>query len=122
MSKVPATRIFLSYSWDSEVHKDRVLALTQRLRDGGLDAWIDRFTPFPAQGWPRWMQDEITCARFVLCVVTKAYADRFLGHSAASAPEALWHARWHRLGLPANRGQNKGFPHSRSRRLIGNWF
>ncbi len=74
-------RIFLSYSWDDERHKERVLALAQRLRNDGLPAWLDRFTPFPAEGWPRWMQEEIARAQFVLCVVTKAYAERFQGHS-----------------------------------------
>lgn len=78
-------RIFVSYSWDDEKHKERVLVLAQRLRDDGIDAWIDRFTPFPAEGWSRWMREEIAHAQFVLCVVTKTYADRFLGRSGLGA-------------------------------------
>ncbi len=80
MSQADATRVFISYSWDDEQHKERVLSLAQRLRDDGIDAWIDRFTPFPVQGWDRWMLDEIQAARFVLCVATKTYDERFLGH------------------------------------------
>lgn len=75
-------RVFISYSWDDAEHKARVLDLAHRLRSDGIDAWIDRFTPFPLQGWERWMQDEIEDARFVLCVVTEKYAQRFRGHVA----------------------------------------
>src|SRR3954470_14996308 len=41
-------RVFISYSWDSEEHKQKVLNLAQRLRSEGVDAHIDRFTTFPA--------------------------------------------------------------------------
>ena len=66
-------RVFISYSWEDDLHKDRVLALAQELRKDGIDAWIDRFTPFPALGWDRWMEQEITAASFVLCVVTGTF-------------------------------------------------
>jgi hypothetical protein len=32
--------VFLSYSHDSQEHKDRVLALCDRLRADGIDAWL----------------------------------------------------------------------------------
>src|SRR5450759_1044042 len=60
-----AVRVFLRYSWDSDAHKQRVLAVAQRLRNDGVDAWLDRFTTFPAEGWPRWMENEIARAQFV---------------------------------------------------------
>lgn len=72
-------RVFLSYSWDSDPHKERVLQLAQRLRKDGVDARIDRFTSFPPEGWPRWMENEIEKAAFVLAVVTEKYAERFSG-------------------------------------------
>ena len=75
----PTIRVFLSYSWDDDAHKQRVLELAQRLRADGLDAWLDRFTPFPAQGWARWMSEEIAQARFVIVVATEKYAQRFSG-------------------------------------------
>src|SRR5436309_14328463 len=82
MSQVEPTRVFISYSWDDDQHKDRVLALAQQLRQDGIDAWVDQFTPFAAQGWDVWMLDEIARAGVVLCVITKNYAARFLGHTA----------------------------------------
>ncbi|HEX3527636.1 MAG TPA: hypothetical protein VH988_11240 [Thermoanaerobaculia bacterium] len=33
-------QVFLSYSHDSPEHKDRVLALCNRLRRDGIDAWL----------------------------------------------------------------------------------
>lgn len=66
-------RVFISYSQDSDAHKQRVLALTQALRGDGIDAIIDQFVDHPAQGWPRWMVDELAAAQFVLLVVSDGY-------------------------------------------------
>lgn len=76
-------RVFLSYSWDSPEHKQRVLELAQRLRADGVDARMDRFTTFPEEGWPRWMENEIEHAAFVVVVATPKYAERFAGHAPA---------------------------------------
>ncbi len=74
-------RVFISYSHDSEDHKKWVLGLAQRLRQDGLDAWLDRFVKGqPAQGWDRWMLDELDAAAFVLVVCTPTYYRRFRGH------------------------------------------
>ena len=69
--------VFLSYSWDSDEHKQRVLELGQRLRGDGLAAQIDRFTQAPEKGWPQWMSDQIEAAKFVIVVFTETYARRF---------------------------------------------
>jgi hypothetical protein len=45
--------VLISDSHDSEPHRERVLELAQRLRGGGVDAWIDQFEPAPVQGWLR---------------------------------------------------------------------
>ncbi|MCA9692362.1 MAG: toll/interleukin-1 receptor domain-containing protein [Myxococcales bacterium] len=48
-----APRVFISYSHDSEPHREAVLQLAQRLRGDGIDVRLDRFEAAPAQGWPR---------------------------------------------------------------------
>lgn len=54
MHKPP--RVFISYSHDSEAHRDLVLGLADRLRAEGVESWIDQYVPsFPVQGWLRWM-------------------------------------------------------------------
>src|SRR5215467_13150470 len=75
-------RVFISYSWDSESHKQRVLEFAQRLRNDGVDAWMDRFDPFPHEGWPQWMLGEIKRAHFVIVIATPMYALRFAGQTS----------------------------------------
>lgn len=72
-------RVFLCYSHDSPGHRERVLLLADRLRQEGIDAWLDRYETHPAQGWPRWIQDEIERARFVVLVCTPTFRRRFEG-------------------------------------------
>ena len=72
-------KVFISYSHDSEIHKNRVLDLANRLREDGVDAVIDQHIEAPTQGWPRWMEKQIRDADFVLAVGSRLYHDRFLG-------------------------------------------
>ncbi|MGB1010606.1 MAG: SEFIR domain-containing protein, partial [Thiolinea sp.] len=73
-------RVFISYSHDSDEHRDFVLNLANHLRAEGVESWIDQYVPgFPAQGWQRWMEHEIEQADFVLLVCTPLYHQRFMG-------------------------------------------
>jgi class 3 adenylate cyclase len=86
-----APRVFISYSHDSLEHAERVLALSERLRAEGVDAEIDQYEEAPAEGWPRWMQNQIEHADLVLVVCTAIYAQRFLGRSPSGSGLG---ARW----------------------------
>lgn len=79
MHKPP--RVFISYSHDSEAHRDLVLGLANRLRNDGVESWIDQYVPggSPMQGWLQWMKTEIEQADFVLLVCTPQYLQRFNG-------------------------------------------
>jgi len=84
-------RVFISYSHDSAGHKVRVLELANRLREEGIDARLDRYVAFPAEGWPRWMRTEIEQADAVLIVCTTTYRERFDGTDATEkGPGARW--------------------------------
>jgi formylglycine-generating enzyme required for sulfatase activity len=74
-----APKVFISYSHDSESHMDRVLDLAKRLRDDGIDAELDQYEMFPDERWPRWCNDRIQEADFVLLVCTEAYHRRVSG-------------------------------------------
>ncbi len=76
-------RVFISYSHDSEDHREAVLQLAQQLRGWGVDVHLDRFVTAPEAGWPRWMMTEVDAADFVLLVCTPTYRRRFEGHEAA---------------------------------------
>jgi hypothetical protein len=72
-------KAFISYSHDSDQHKARVLEFAQRLRGDGVDCWIDQFEDSPPQGFPRWMQQQISQADYVLLVCSPTYRKRFDG-------------------------------------------
>ncbi len=84
-------RVFISYSHDSPEHQHRVLMLAQRLRHDGVDAILDLYLETPAEGWPRWMVNQIKEADRVLLVCTPTYAERFEG---AAAPPGGKGAKW----------------------------
>lgn len=73
------TRVFISYSHDTEEHRERVRALAVQLRSEGIDVRTDRDEPAPPQGWPRWMDEQLDAAEFVLVVCTPTYRRRVEG-------------------------------------------
>jgi len=75
-SKPP--KVLISYSHDSTEHRDRVLGLSKRLREEGVDCTIDQYL-VPPEGWPRWMEKQIRESDFVLMVCTETYYRRVLG-------------------------------------------
>lgn len=76
-------RVFISYSHDSYDHRRRVLALSERLREDGIDADLDQYVKgTPREKWPRWMLSRLDWVDFVLLVCTPAYYRRFRGHEA----------------------------------------
>jgi len=76
-------KVFMSYSHDSPYHKERVLQLSDRLREEGMDCELDRYQASPPEGWPRWMKQQIAKADFVLVVCTAVYHRRFEGEEGA---------------------------------------
>ncbi|WP_293390115.1 TIR and AAA domain-containing protein [Nevskia sp.] len=74
-------KVFISYSHDSDLHKETVLQLSERLRSEGVETILDLYVEgSPEQGWPRWMLDQLDNADFVLVVCTQTYYRRFRGH------------------------------------------
>jgi hypothetical protein len=72
-------KVFISYSHDSEEHRDLVLSFTDRLRKDGVDCIIDQYEPSPPEGWSRWAINQIEKAKFVLVVCTNRYSQLFTG-------------------------------------------
>ena len=71
--------VFISYSYDSPAHVQRVLDLSNRLRSEGVDCVLDQYEESPAEGWPRWMDRKIRDAKYVLIVCTETYLKRVMG-------------------------------------------
>ena len=78
MSKIIA---FISYSHDSDEHKNHVLGLSERLRQDGIETRLDQYVNgTPAEGWPRWILNQLDASQFVIIICTETYYRRFRGH------------------------------------------
>jgi SEFIR domain len=76
-----SNKVFISYSHDSEAHREQVLGLSERLRSDGIETLLDQYVNgAPTQGWPRWMLDQLDAADWVLVVCSESYYRRFRGH------------------------------------------
>jgi tetratricopeptide (TPR) repeat protein len=76
----PMPKVFISYSHDSDAHREFVRGISDRLRSEGLDCLIDLYVNgFPPEGWQRWMENQIESADFVLLVCTETYLRRYRG-------------------------------------------
>ncbi len=86
-----ATKVFISYSRDSDEEAGRVLALANRLRADGIDCMIDQYQSAPEEGWPVWLQGRLHEADFILLVCSPCYRQRLDGQPRDSRGiEELW--------------------------------
>ena len=72
-------KVFISYSHQDEAYEQRVLAFANKLRSEGIDASIDLYEEAPKEGWPRWMENQIKWADYVIVVASKSYFDKCYG-------------------------------------------
>ena len=82
-------KVFISYSWDSEEHKNSVLDLADNLRTHGIDCNIDRFEVSLTEGWQSWMRNQIKQSDFVLTVCTEQYKKSFQGKTDLDQGEGI---------------------------------
>lgn len=69
-------KVFISYSHQNEQYEKKILEFANHLRSEGIDANIDLYEEAPAEGWPRWMENQIKYSDFVLVVSSKSYYDK----------------------------------------------
>lgn len=89
--------VFISYSHDSDEHRERVLGLSERLRADGIETILDRYVEkgSPPEGWPRWMLNGLDKATHVLCVCTETYYRRFRGQEVPGKGKGVdWEGAW----------------------------
>jgi len=68
---------FISYSWDSERHKQWVLALANRLQEqGGVKIILDRWHLIPGKDKNLFMEKSIADSDFVILICSRGYAGR----------------------------------------------
>lgn len=72
--------VFISYSQDSLFFADQVLSFANKLRSEGIDAILDQYEEAPSEGWPRWMENSINRADYVIVIGSKGYYDKIYGN------------------------------------------
>ncbi|SEO46942.1 toll/interleukin-1 receptor domain-containing protein [Aquisalimonas asiatica] len=76
LERRPPTKVFVSYSWDSEEHKAWVRWVSERLVFNGLQVLLDQWDMHPGVSFTQFMEQSIANADFVLCVFTPSYAEK----------------------------------------------
>jgi len=69
-------RAFISYSWDSDEHREWVKRLAIRLRGDGVDAVLDRWHTVPGDQLPAFMESAVRNSEYVLAICTPAYKEK----------------------------------------------
>ncbi|MBN1653538.1 MAG: toll/interleukin-1 receptor domain-containing protein [Deltaproteobacteria bacterium] len=65
--------VFISYSHDSISHCEKVLSLSNWLRENGIDCIIDQYDDAPKEGWTVWMENQLARSEYILIVCTEHY-------------------------------------------------
>ncbi|HTF05558.1 MAG TPA: tetratricopeptide repeat protein, partial [Bacteroidia bacterium] len=65
--------VFISYSWDTEEHKQWVLNLADRMSANGIDVILDSYYLRPGKNVPHFVEDSIAKAHKVIIIFTPNY-------------------------------------------------
>lgn len=101
-------KVFISYAWDTVEDSNKALNLANYLRTKhGINANIDQYEESPAEGWPRWMENQITNSDYVLIIANKAYWDKLYQKSIGKG--VTWETGIIYQHLYEAQGNNKRF-------------
>lgn len=70
------TKVFISYSWDSDEHKEKVWRLWENLRGLGLEVVLYQESDPTPLTWFRWCEAQVKESDYVLMIMTDTYARR----------------------------------------------
>lgn len=69
-------KVFISYSWDSDEHKDWVKALADRLIADGVDTILDQYDCPPGTNFPYFMEQSVEQSTKTLLILTENYKEK----------------------------------------------
>ena len=67
-------RVFVSYSWDDQAHKDWVRQFAEHLQRNGLETQLDQWFMRAGKSAALFMEQGLREADFILCILTPEYA------------------------------------------------
>lgn len=71
-----APKVFVSYSWDDEQHKEWVKQFAAALRRNGIETILDQWHAVPGDQLPAFMEQSIRESDFVLYICTPRYKEK----------------------------------------------
>lgn len=69
-------KVFISYSWEDEDHKNWVRHLTDSLLKNGIDATLDQYDLTLGDRLPQFMEQAVADADYVLIICTPTYKEK----------------------------------------------
>lgn len=72
-TNTPNPIVFISYSWDNDMHKEWVLNLADRLCSDGIDVILDRYYLKPGKNLPHFVENSISRAERIIIIFTQNY-------------------------------------------------
>jgi hypothetical protein len=103
-------KVFISYSWDDEGHKQWVREFAARLRGDGVEAIIDQWEVVPGDRLPLFMEKAIRENSYVLIVCTPKYKEKSdnrkggVGYEGDIMTAEVYAGANHRKFIPVLRG------------------
>lgn len=76
-------RAYICYDREDGEIQEMVLSFAYRLRQDGVDAWIDKFESNPEKSWLEWIEQQFHNADFVLFIVSGPLQ----GQSKSTSPD-----------------------------------
>lgn len=69
-------KVFISYSWEEEAHKEWVKSLADRLLSDGIEATVDQYDLTLGDRLPHFMEQSISNSDYVLIICTPTYKSK----------------------------------------------
>lgn len=69
-------KVFISYSWEDDEHKNWVKSFTDQLLECGIDATLDQYDLTLGDRLPQFMEQSITNSDYVLIICTPTYKEK----------------------------------------------
>jgi len=69
-------KVFISYSWEEDAHKEWVRSLTDTLLENGIEANLDQYDLSLGDRLPQFMEQSIAEADYVLIICTPTYKEK----------------------------------------------
>lgn len=119
-----APKVFISYSWDDEAHKNWVLNLATKLKDKGVNVILDQWDLKLGGLIPKFMENSVYNSDRVICVITPNYKEKTInlhggvGYEYSIISAKIWEEVETQKFIPLLRvGDNENIPVSLKGRM-----